>query len=97
MVKTGLLVLGFVIAGLTFALKIAQQRPDLQVTVLTKTNEEESNTRYAQGGVAAVWNFEKDSYDKHIKDTLIAGDGLFDEKIVEIVVTEGPAGTGSVN
>jgi L-aspartate oxidase len=90
MIKTDILVLGSGIAGLTFALKIAQRRPDLAVTVLTKTQDEESNTRYAQGGVAAVWNFEKDSYEKHISDTLIAGDGLCDLKTVEIVVTEGP-------
>ncbi len=90
MMQSDILVLGAGIAGLTFALKIAKQRPDLKVTVLTKTNEDESNTRYAQGGVAAVWNFETDSYEKHIKDTLIAGDGLCDEGIVKIVVTEGP-------
>ena len=90
MIQSDILVLGSGIAGLTFALKIAQDRPDLKVTVLTKTNETESNTRYAQGGVAAVWDFETDSYQKHIEDTLIAGDGLCDEKIVEIVVKEGP-------
>lgn len=90
MIKSDILVLGAGIAGLTFALKIAKRRPDLKVTVLTKTIEGESNTRYAQGGVAAVWNTETDSFEKHISDTLIAGDGLCDEKIVEIVVTEGP-------
>ncbi len=90
MIKSDILVLGAGIAGLTFALKIAKRRPDLKVTVLTKTHDGESNTRYAQGGVAAVWNTETDSFEKHISDTLIAGDGLCDEKIVEIVVKEGP-------
>jgi L-aspartate oxidase len=90
MLQSDLLVLGSGIAGLTFALKIAQERPDLKITVLTKTNETESNTRYAQGGVAAVWDFKTDSYQKHIEDTLIAGDGLCDKNIVEIVVKEGP-------
>ncbi len=90
MIQSDILVLGSGIAGLTFALKIAQERPDLHITVLTKTNETESNTRYAQGGVAAVWDFKTDSYQKHIEDTLIAGDGLCDPKIVEIVVKEGP-------
>ena len=90
MIQSDILVLGSGIAGLTFAIKIAQDRPDLKVTVLTKTNETESNTRYAQGGVAAVWDFKTDSYQKHIEDTLIAGDGLCDVEIVEIVVKEGP-------
>lgn len=90
MIQSDVLVLGAGIAGLTAALKIAHQRPDLKISVLTKTNENESNTRYAQGGVAAVWDFETDSYDKHIADTLDAGDGLCDEKIVKMVVTEGP-------
>lgn len=90
MIQSDVLVLGAGIAGLTFALKLAKQRPDLKITVLTKTYEAESNTRYAQGGVAAVWNTEKDSFEKHIQDTLIAGDGLCNREIVEIVVTEGP-------
>lgn len=90
MIQTDILVIGSGIAGLTFALKMANKRPNLKITVLTKTNEEESNTRYAQGGVAAVWDFEKDSFEKHIDDTLDAGDGLCDEEIVKIVIEEGP-------
>ncbi|HFA48193.1 MAG TPA: L-aspartate oxidase [Bacteroidetes bacterium] len=88
--QSDVLVLGAGIAGLTCALKLAHQRPDLKINVLTKTHERESNTRYAQGGVAAVWNFETDSYEKHIADTLDAGDGLCDLDIVKIVVKEGP-------
>ncbi len=90
MIKTDVLVIGSGIAGLTTAIKIAEHRPDIHVTILTKTDEEESNTRYAQGGVAAVWNLEKDSFRKHFEDTLDAGDGLCDREVVEIVVTEGP-------
>ena len=90
MIKTDVLVIGSGIAGLTLGLKIASKRPDLSITILTKTTEEESNTRYAQGGVAAVWNLDKDSYRKHIEDTLDAGDGLCNEDIVRIVVEEGP-------
>ena len=90
MLKTDILVIGSGIAGLTFAIKTGRNRPDLEITVLTKTNERESNTRYAQGGVAAVWNLETDNYKKHIDDTLDAGDGLCDKKAVKIVVKEGP-------
>lgn len=90
MIKTDILVIGGGIAGMTFAIKMARQRPDLKIQVLTKTVEEESNTSYAQGGVAAVWDNNKDSFKKHIEDTLDAGDGLCDKEIVEIVVNEGP-------
>ena len=88
--KTDILVIGGGIAGLSFAIKTARKRPDLRIDVLTKTVENESNTRYAQGGVAAVWDIEKDNYTKHIEDTLDAGDGLCKREIVEIVVKEGP-------
>ncbi|MDV7398702.1 FAD-binding protein, partial [Arthrospira platensis SPKY1] len=71
-------------------IKLAEADPALKVTALTKTEEEESNTRYAQGGVAAVWDQQVDSFDKHIADTLDAGDGLCDREIVEIIVEEGP-------
>ena len=82
------LVVGSGIAGLSFALKAAKYG---KVLIVTKANEDESNTKYAQGGVAVVVDKKEDSFDKHIEDTLIAGDGLCDKRIVEIVVTEGPA------
>jgi len=88
--QTDFLVIGSGIAGLTYALKTARYFPDKKVTVITKTQADETNTKYAQGGVAGVWDEEKDSYDKHIDDTLIAGDGLCNPHIVEIVVKEGP-------
>jgi L-aspartate oxidase len=87
--KTDFLVIGSGIAGLTYALKVAQECPDKKVTVLTKTQSDETNTKYAQGGIAGVMDFDKDSFAKHIEDTLIAGDGLCDRHIVEIVVKEG--------
>lgn len=87
---TNYLVIGSGIAGLTFSVKIAEKFPDRTVTIITKSNEEESNTKYAQGGVAVVLNSEKDSFKKHIQDTLNAGDGLCDPTIVEMVVKEGP-------
>ena len=88
--QSDVLILGSGIAGLSTAIKIAKARPELKITVLTKTVEGESNTRYAQGGVAAVWDFGKDSYQKHIEDTLDAGDGVCNQEVVEIVVKEGP-------
>ena len=90
MQQVDFLVIGTGIAGLTYAYKMAKRFPDKKVLVLTKAAADETNTKYAQGGVAVVYDREKDSFDKHIKDTLIAGDGLCNEKIVEIVVTEGP-------
>ncbi len=88
--QTDFLVVGSGIAGLTYALKVAEARPDKQVVVITKAHSDETNTKYAQGGIAGVWDAENDSYQQHIEDTLIAGDGLCNEKIVEIVVKEGP-------
>ena len=88
--KTDVLIIGAGIGGLTTAIKLAEKRPDLKITALTKTNEGESNTRYAQGGVAAVWDEKTDSFSKHIEDTLDAGDGLCDQHIVDIVIKEGP-------
>jgi len=90
MYKTDFLVIGSGIAGLTFALKTAKRFPDKKLIIITKAEEDETNTKYAQGGIAAVWDFEKDSYEKHIEDTMIAGDGLCNREIVEIVVKEGP-------
>ena len=83
------LVIGSGIAGLTFAVKAAQQFPDKKILVVTKAQADETNTKYAQGGIAGVTDFEKDSFEKHIEDTLIAGDGLCNRQVVEIVVKEG--------
>lgn len=88
--KTDFLVIGSGIAGLTYAIKMAEAFPEKKVTVLTKAKtEDETNTKYAQGGVAGVWDKDTDTFEKHIEDTLIAGDGLCDPAIVEIVVKEG--------
>jgi L-aspartate oxidase len=90
MQQTDFLVIGSGIAGLTYALKVAHQFPDKKVLVITKASADETNTKYAQGGIAVVNDLEKDSFEKHIEDTLIAGDGLCNEDVVEIVVKEGP-------
>ncbi|HKB44429.1 MAG TPA: FAD-binding protein, partial [Chitinophagaceae bacterium] len=90
MQKTDFLVIGSGIAGLTYALKVAQHFPDKKVLVMTKAAADETNTKYAQGGIAVVNDPEHDSFEKHIEDTLIAGDGLCNKNVVEIVVKEGP-------
>ena len=90
MLQTDFLVIGSGIAGLTYALKVAQHCPDKKVTVITKAAADETNTKYAQGGIAVVNDLEHDSFEKHIEDTLIAGDGLCNPAIVEMVVKEGP-------
>lgn len=89
-IQTDVLILGCGVAGLTLAIKTARRFPEKKVLVLTKTEAGESNTRYAQGGIAAVWDLEKDNFEKHIADTLDAGDGLCKPEIVRIVVEEGP-------
>lgn len=87
--QTDFLVIGSGIAGLTYALKVSAACPDKKITILTKTISEETNTKYAQGGIAGVWNTVDDNFEKHIEDTLIAGDGLCNRQTVEIVVKEG--------
>jgi len=87
------LIIGAGIAGLTYALKLSEyyQDSNKKILIITKADSvDESNTKYAQGGVAAVNNLKTDSYQKHVEDTLIAGDGLCDKKIVKLVVQEGP-------
>ena len=74
-----LLVIGTGISGLTFAIKAAEQNPKLNITIISKGNISEGNTRYAQGGIAVVRNLQDDSIEKHIQDTIIAGDGECDK------------------
>lgn len=81
-----MLVVGSGIAGLTFALKAAEAA---EVLLITKKDRADSNTNYAQGGVAAAWS-EDDSPDLHRRDTLAAGAGLCHDEVVETVVREGP-------
>ena len=85
--RTGILVVGSGAAGLFFALKAAEFA---DVTVLTKKNAQQSNTAYAQGGIASVMDRVRDSFDLHISDTVEAGKGLCDREAVEIMVREGP-------
>jgi L-aspartate oxidase len=80
------LVIGSGIAGLSYALKVADYG---KVCILTKTNASEGSTKYAQGGIAAVM-YDDDSFDKHIQDTLIAGDGICNREVVEMTIREAP-------
>ena len=80
------LVLGSGIAGLSFALKVAQRG---RVAIITKKDRAESNTNYAQGGIAAVTSKE-DSVELHVRDTLRAGAGLCKESVVRTIIQEGP-------
>jgi len=80
------LVIGSGIAGLSYALKVAKYG---SVAVVSKTELKETNTAYAQGGISSV-TYKPDSFEKHIEDTLIAGDGLCKVEAVKKVVTEAP-------
>ncbi|WP_028524897.1 L-aspartate oxidase [Runella limosa] len=87
------LVVGSGIAGLSYAAKLARhfdaQQEKVSIAVITKVQADETNTKYAQGGIAAVWS-EEDSFEKHIEDTMVAGGGISKRNIVEIVVKEAP-------
>ena len=78
------LVIGSGIAGLSFAIKVAKFG---KVCIVTKSRMDDTATTWAQGGIAAVM-YTPDSYEKHIRDTIVAGDGLCDEKIVRLTITE---------
>lgn len=85
--ETDYLVIGSGIAGLYFALNASSHG---RVTVVTKKRSGDTNTSWAQGGIAAVLD-DDDSLDAHVQDTLTVGDGLCNRDIVELTVREGPA------
>jgi len=82
-----LVIVGSGIAGLSFALKVAEA--GYRVAIFTKKTKAESNTNYAQGGIAVVTSA-GDDLDKHVQDTLDAGDGLCDAKVVRQILQDGP-------
>lgn len=86
--KFDFLVIGSGIAGMSFALKVADKG---KVALICKTTLEEANTYFAQGGVASVTNLLVDNFDKHIEDTMIAGDFISDRNAVEKVVRNAPS------
>ena len=85
--KYDFLIIGSGIAGMSFALKVANER---SVALICKSGLEEANTYFAQGGVASVTNLITDNFEKHIEDTMIAGDRLSDRAAVEKVVRDAP-------
>ncbi|MDE5543902.1 MAG: FAD-dependent oxidoreductase, partial [Bacteroidales bacterium] len=78
------LIIGTGIAGLSYALKVASHG---SVCIITKSKPDESSTALAQGGIATVMDA-LDSHEDHIRDTLIAGDGLCDEEVVRFTINE---------
>ncbi|MBV8338714.1 MAG: FAD-dependent oxidoreductase, partial [Candidatus Eremiobacteraeota bacterium] len=88
MIRTDVLVIGSGAAGLLLALHAAEE--GLAVAVATKGTIEESNTAWAQGGVAASLDLEEDSAAAHLADTLAAGAGLVDEAAAALVAAEAP-------
>ncbi len=84
--QTDVLVIGSGVAGLLIALKAAAFG---KVVLITKSELTESNTRYAQGGIAAVWD-PKDAHENHVRDTMVAGAGICRREVVEQVVRRGP-------
>lgn len=83
-----LLVIGSGIAGLSFAIKTAAK--GLRVAIVTKKASAESNTNHAQGGIACVFD-QADDFENHVRDTLVAGDGLCDEAVTRAIVEAAPA------
>ena len=89
MIETDYAIIGSGIAGLSFAIEMAENYPDRSILIITKNTIVESNTKYAQGGIAIVQD-STDSFKSHIEDTLKAAGGLCDLEVVEKVVKEGP-------
>lgn len=86
--KFDFLVIGSGIAGMSFALKVAHKG---SVALICKAGLEEANTYFAQGGIASVTNLKVDNFEKHIHDTMVAGDWISDRAAVEKVVRNAPA------
>ena len=87
--KYDFLIIGAGVAGMSYALKVAREKKG-SVCLICKTSLDEANTSFAQGGVASVTNLAVDNFDKHIEDTMIAGDYISDRAAVEQVVRMAP-------
>ena len=89
--KFDFLIIGSGVAGMSYALKVARSGKG-KVALVCKTTLDEANTAKAQGGIASVTNLKVDDFQKHIQDTMIAGDYISDPKAVEMVVKNAPQG-----
>ena len=83
------MIIGGGISGLSLAINLADMVPEEDILLITKEKLSECNTFYAQGGIACVRD-KNDSFEKHIQDTLIAGDGLCNEEVVRLIVSKAP-------
>lgn len=90
--KSDILIIGSGLAGMATALYLAELRPELQIVIVSKAKKDESNTKYAQGGIAGVVETKIDSFEQHIEDTMKAGHYLSNREIVELVVKSAPDG-----
>lgn len=88
--KVDVIVIGSGISGLTFSIKLAELRKDISILLFTKAENNESNTRYAQGGIAGVFNLKEDSFQAHIDDTLEAGGEECNVEIIEKIIRSAP-------
>ena len=88
--KFDFLIIGSGVAGMSYALKVARANKG-KIAIICKTTLKEANTAKAQGGIASVTNLAVDDFDKHIEDTMIAGDYISDRDAVEQVVRNAPA------
>ncbi|EFZ36661.1 L-aspartate oxidase [Hoylesella oralis ATCC 33269] len=88
--KYDFLIIGAGVAGMSYALKVARACKG-KICIICKSSLEEANTAFAQGGVASVTDFGADNFEKHIRDTIVAGDYISDPRAVEQVVKNGPA------
>ncbi|MFX1340015.1 MAG: L-aspartate oxidase [Promethearchaeota archaeon] len=87
--KTDVLIIGGGISGLILAIKLNDLSEDINILIITKEKLEDCNTYHAQGGIACVWE-EQDSFEKHIQDTLVAGDDLCKEDVVRKIISQAP-------
>lgn len=88
--QTDIAIIGSGIAGLSFAIKLAEARPDLEISIFTKQRSDSGTTTKAQGGIAVVLDQKHDSFESHFKDTIQAGKGFNDPEIVKLVVEQAP-------